>query len=291
MKIHSICLVKDESDIIGDVIEEAIKWSDYIYIYDNGSTDGTTNILKELSASYPNIIFYKWSDRPFEDTIRCEVFQAFKSKAVKGEWWCRLDADEFYIDNPKTFLKQINGKYNTVYHTSFNYYFTEKDLKQYHKNPDDFSYKNLHFYKNNWSEIRFMRDNGNLYWPESSSWPVMNMKICPQKIRVKHYQYRNPQQIDKRVSNRKKAYEESGKFSHDQNSIGYLSKTDLLNIDQRIVNYRVLNNDLKHDDFIPEDHVPIWKPKNDYLTQFKIYLKNKLYRLNLLTYVYKLLER
>jgi glycosyltransferase involved in cell wall biosynthesis len=45
MKIRSICLVKDEADIVKDVITDARQWSDYNYIYDNGSTDGTTEIL------------------------------------------------------------------------------------------------------------------------------------------------------------------------------------------------------------------------------------------------------
>lgn len=32
MKIHSICLVKDEYDVIEDVLLAAYQWSDYIYL-------------------------------------------------------------------------------------------------------------------------------------------------------------------------------------------------------------------------------------------------------------------
>ena len=40
-KIISIMVVKNEVDIVTDVIESALLWSDYIIYMDNGSTDGT----------------------------------------------------------------------------------------------------------------------------------------------------------------------------------------------------------------------------------------------------------
>lgn len=49
MKIHSICLVKNESDIIAQTLKAAVNWSDFIYVYDNGSTDGTWEKVISLS--------------------------------------------------------------------------------------------------------------------------------------------------------------------------------------------------------------------------------------------------
>ena len=51
-KIHAICLVKDEDDIIAYTLEKALVWADYIYVYDNGSTDRTWEIVQNLSKKH-----------------------------------------------------------------------------------------------------------------------------------------------------------------------------------------------------------------------------------------------
>ena len=60
-KIHSICVVKNEADIIEHCLTEAAKWSDYIYIYDGESTDGTWE--KVLAMQSEKIIPWKRHDK------------------------------------------------------------------------------------------------------------------------------------------------------------------------------------------------------------------------------------
>lgn len=48
MKIFAIMLVKNEADIVGYVLKEAEKWADKIFIIDNGSTDGTWEIIQSM---------------------------------------------------------------------------------------------------------------------------------------------------------------------------------------------------------------------------------------------------
>jgi len=289
MNIHSICIVKDEVDIVGDVLKDATKWSDYIYLFDNGSNDGTTKILKDLAEGNDEIIYYKWSDETFHDALRSEVFHAFKQNAQKGDWWCRLDADEFYIDDPKKFLSKVNDSFNAVSNSSFNYFITKKDLQKYHQNPASFTYKNLRYYKNNWSEVRFVKDNGHLYWPPSSSWPVINMKVYPKKIRVKHFQYRNPEQVKKRIKNRNLA---AARFDRFQNRYhGTLENSAILDPDIGLVSHKVLSYDNGDDTLKTVYPLPEWKPKNDLPTKIKVYIKNMLFRLNLLSPLYNILEK
>ena len=289
MNIHSICIVKDEVDIVGDVLKDASKWSDYIYIFDNGSTDGTTKILKDLAEGNDEIIYYKWSDEVFHDALRSEVFHAFKQNAQKGDWWCRLDADEFYIDDPRKFLSKVNDSFNAVSNSSFNYFITKKDLQKYHQNPASFTYKNLRYYKNCWSEIRFVKDNGHLYWPPSSSWPVINMKVYPQKIRVMHYQYRNPEQVKKSIKNRNLALARFTRFNNRYH--GTLKGSAILDPEIGLVSHKVLNYDSGDENLKTTHPIPEWKPKNNMSTKIKNSLKNLLYRLNLLNLFYNLLGK
>src|SRR5215471_5959507 len=112
MRIHAICLVKDEVDIIAETLREAQRWCDYIYIYDNGSTDGTWEKVQAISKdSNGQIIIFKRFEGPFHDKLRGQVFENYKENSAVGDWWSRLDADEMYIDDPRKFLSEVPGEY------------------------------------------------------------------------------------------------------------------------------------------------------------------------------------
>lgn len=133
MKVHAISIVKDEADIISQTFGNAVTWCDQIYVFDNGSTDGTWEILQKLAKKFPNIVLFGHDNRDFSDTIRSEIFNAFKSRGEYGDWWCKLDADELYIDHPHRFLTRVPEPYDLVFGSSFQYYFTERDLQRFTK--------------------------------------------------------------------------------------------------------------------------------------------------------------
>ncbi len=130
MKIHGICLVKNEADIVGQTLKAALGWCDFIYVLDNGSTDDSWEIVKQLSHEYEQVIPYKQDLRVYnEGLMRSEVFRQYRSNSSEEDWWCAsLDADEIYIDDPKIFLAKVPSQYEKVWSASFQYYFTDKDL-------------------------------------------------------------------------------------------------------------------------------------------------------------------
>lgn len=209
MKIHSICFAKNEADIIAQTLSKAAAWSDYIYVVDNGSRDRTWDIILDLSQRCAQVIPYKQEHRAFYDGMRGEVFNYFRDRARPGDWWCRLDADEFYIDNPRTFLSNIPKQYQAVWAASFQYYFTYKDLARYESEPAAFAdsvpvEEKCRFYCNDWSENRFFRYDNKMMWDtddKSRSWPYFGA-IYPYRIRLKHFQYRSPQQMQRRMLTR-----------------------------------------------------------------------------------------
>ena len=56
----------------------------------------------------------------------------------------------------------------------------------------------IRHYQNNWSEPRFVRHRENLRW-EAETWPPNRGLSSPKRIRLKHYQYRSPEQIARRI--------------------------------------------------------------------------------------------
>lgn len=221
MKIHSICLVKNEIDIIAQSLKAATEWCDFIYVFDNGSTDGTWETVLDLSTDYEQIIPYKQDNCPYTNGLRGQVFNHFRGNSSSGDWWCRLDADEFYIDNPQIFLANVPQEYQLIWNASFQYYFTDKDLTLYNQNPflyaDDVAIgEKCRYYLNNWSERRFIKYHKNLIWGRNDGWPQNLGTSYPVRIRLKHFQYRSPQQIQKRLDIRREAIVRGcGSFRHE----------------------------------------------------------------------------
>jgi len=228
MKIHGLCIIKNESDILEECFRCALDWCDYIYVFDNGSDDGTWELVKELAKQHQQIVPYKQDDVVFSSCLRADIFNAFRSNASSQDWWCRLDADEFYIDDPRVFLAKIPNKYLTVYSASLNYYFTDRDLISYEQNPEEFLNipveERLRYYMNHWGEPRFFRHNEDIVWTRGQDYGGYPPQVLfggpayPVRIWLKHYQYRSPEQIQRRLLSRRTAIEARNGFSHEARS-------------------------------------------------------------------------
>ena len=216
MRIHGMSLVKNEADVIRQSLVAAAEWADAIYVYDNGSDDDTWTIAQELATTYPQVVLYKQEARPFGESLRGELFTRYR--ADPGDWWVTLDADEFYIDDPRTFLGAIPERFGEVWSASFEYYFTDRDVARYEHEPaayaDDVPVGDkFRYYVNNWSEPRFFRDTKRVRWDEGDAWPEGLGAAYHERIRLKHYQYRSPPQMQRRIDSRRGALERS--FRHE----------------------------------------------------------------------------
>lgn len=312
MKIHGICIAKNEADIIAQTLTKASEWCDYIYVVDNASDDNTWGKILEISKKYSQIIPHKQDNRqPFDDYMRGEVFHDFSSNNKPGDWWCRLDADEFYIDDPRTFLNKVPNQYQAVWSASFQYYFTDKDLERYNQDPSSFSdnvpvEEKCRYYLNNWSENRFFRYDQKIVWDKNCGWPYFGA-IYPKRIRLKHYQYRSPQQIQQRIVTRFEARSKgSSSFPHEAQvtqsinpaesiftSSAYLDDLDSISSEiwkKRIVPASKLYYDEHNNEYVmrkdlmpplPEAYIPFLANKFRYLRKYseskyaKLFLHSK----------------
>jgi hypothetical protein len=220
MRIHALCLVKNESDVIDACLTAAADWCDRIYVYDNGSTDGTWEQVNELARSIPEIVPFMQADKPFDDGLRAEIFNHYKADCTDDDWWCLLGADEFYIDDPRVFLAKVPQHQGVVVTASFSYYFTDKEAALYEEDPSRFTdsvpvFDRCRYYLNHWSETRFFRHTHDLTWT-GGYFPrkISEWQPYPIRIWVKHYSYRSPSQIEKRLATRRPAIS-AGQFTHE----------------------------------------------------------------------------
>lgn len=203
-KIYSICLVKNEGDIIEHCLRKALEWSDEIIVYENNSSDDTWEKVIALSKEDKRIIPWRRTDKPYSNSLRAEVFQAFKENAKEGDWWCRLDADEFYIQNPKSFLAGVPSYAHVVCGISIYHFLTSLDTETIDfTKPVEVILPQIKYYKALYSEWRFFRHRKGLKWDIADSGPKHMGVVNRERILYKHYQYRSPQQIQLRIDTRR----------------------------------------------------------------------------------------
>jgi glycosyltransferase involved in cell wall biosynthesis len=229
-RIHSICLVKNEADVLEACLKAASRWSDRIIIYDNGSDDGTWELAQRLASD--RVIPWKQDAKGFQESLRAEVFNEFRAQAKPGDWWCRLDADEFYAEDPRTFLSKVPWPYHVVWGIAAQFYLTEKDLEPSPLASIEERLESLSYYAINDSEARFFRHRQGLCWPLHAAWPAQMGPAFKKRILYKHYKYRSPEQIERRLGTRRKAIADG--FP------GWWSQADAKTWQERISNSRDL---------------------------------------------------
>lgn len=206
MRILGLCLVKNEADIIRTSLRESRKWCDRIFVFDNGSSDATWDLVLKAAEEDSGVVAFRQDPRPFDDALRAEIFNAFRGEAREGDWWCRLDADEFYIDDPRSFLAEVPRRHHVVWCVWLQYFLTQGDAP-----PDDADAppeitpeRFPRYYQAVGGEPRFFRDRNRLSW-KNGAWPTHLGLVEPRRIRVKHVQYRSPAQIQRRLDTRRAA--------------------------------------------------------------------------------------
>lgn len=204
MKINAICMVKNEVDIIEETLLNAMKFCHKIYIFDNWSTDGTWEIVESMAKRFKEIEIAAHSEEVFKNQLRNRVYNQFHRLYTKEDWWYILDADEMLVESPKPMLEKAAKKGKNVMRSWFaQFYFTEKDLDVF-ANEDKtkpVSHRRK-FYRVNWREVRFFKNDPDISWPETITGrvPPHCNKMYRDSPICRHYAERDPEQIAARNS-------------------------------------------------------------------------------------------
>lgn len=209
MRIFGLYLVKNEADIVRTSLRESLRWCDRIFVFDNGSTDATWDHVQGMAQADSRVVPFKQDPCPFDDALRGQIFAAYRHEAKVGDWWCRLDSDEFYVDDPRTFLGSVSPAHHVVWGLWLQYFLTSADLDRFapedETTPPEITPERFpRYYQAKGGEARFFRHRDGLVW-KTGAWPEHLGLIEPRRIRVKHLQYRSPAQIQRRLDTRRAA--------------------------------------------------------------------------------------
>ena len=132
-KIFSISMVKNEADVIESFVRYNSNVMDGMIILDNGSTDDTLKILKQLKDEGLPIIIFEDTDREHEQAAKMSKLMIKSVEEFQADIVVPLDADEFIISsnkgNPRNILEKIGP--NTYYHVKWRTF-----VPDFNKNDD-----------------------------------------------------------------------------------------------------------------------------------------------------------
>lgn len=205
MKLYAICLVKNEDDIIAQTLTYATRHCDKIFVIDNGSTDTTWDLVRDLSQRDPRIIPFEQTHLPYNDALRARVYNQVHQELDEDDWWMILDSDEFMAENPKELIEKANRDAADIIRSwIIQFYFTEKDLAEWEGERDSRDkpiFERRRHYLINWQESRLFRNQRGPAWDVAINSNVPNglKRVWRRRILNRHYQFRDPEQIEKRL--------------------------------------------------------------------------------------------
>lgn len=113
MKIVSISMVKNESDIIESFVRYTLNIVDQMIILDNYSTDETPIIINKLIEEGLPIVLINDDDASYTQDIKTTKLLHKAVEEYEADIVCLLDVDEFIIsnneENPRKIIESINS--------------------------------------------------------------------------------------------------------------------------------------------------------------------------------------
>ena len=208
MKLVAILKTKNEDDIIESYIIDRLQHFDLISIIDS-STDKTPDICKKYKAIYPSRIMYQWDGAPVSiKYFREKIFKSLIDAGIDDDTWIwQLDTDtriDYSKEGMIDFLKQANYMgANCIICRLAQFYPTREEI------ANKTHWKDFQCYSLNWQSKLIYKGVSKLFFKNEfqESPTIPGEKKASFQLIVRHYQYRSPEQIKKKL---KRAYGSKG---------------------------------------------------------------------------------
>ena len=208
MKINAICVVKNEADIIEETLLNAMKFCHRIYIFDNHSDDGTWEIVQNMAVRFKQIVMAVRSDEAYRPQLRNRIYNMYHHLYDENDWWYIVNANELLHTSPRPLLeKALRADKNRMDVWLANFYFTDEDQRHYGlEDTRQTVTERRRFYRINWREARFFKNDPCQKWPENITacvplWADKSYRKAPV---CRHYAERTPEQMNTRDAGRAK---------------------------------------------------------------------------------------
>jgi glycosyltransferase involved in cell wall biosynthesis len=207
-RFHALLPVRDEADVIGQSLQQMLIWADAIYVFDTGSVDNTWEIVQDFSTKDRRVIPLKRDPVYYsEPLLRGWMFHQARKNMKDGDWFLRVDADEFHHIPPPEFVATRLRKHETiVWHQYYDFRLTASEVKAWEAGKETLADRNLPieqrrqwFTTSEYSEPRLCRYRETMQWPTTHSFPCNAGYVALERLPIRHYPHRDPEQLRRRV--------------------------------------------------------------------------------------------
>ena len=204
---HCLLPVRDEADIIGQCLHHMLTWSDAIYVFDTGSVDETWEIVQDIATKDKRVKPLKKDPVYFsENRLRGWLFHQARQHMKTGDWFLRVDADEFHHIPPPEFVKtQLRSHETIVYHQYYNFALLQSEVAAWEAGLETLADRSKPiesrrqwFLPSVYSEPRLCRYRDSMQWPTSVSFPYNAGYLARERLPIRHYPHRDPVQLERR---------------------------------------------------------------------------------------------
>jgi len=199
--------VRDEADVIGQCLDHALRWADEIYVFDTGSVENTWEIVQEFASRDKRVVPMRKEPVFFSEArLRGYMFHVARQEMREGDWFLRVDADEFHHITPPQFVKNCMRKHETVaYHQYYDFRLLQSELDQWNRGEETLKDRQCpiedrrrHYTVSHYSEPRLCRYRSTMQWPATVSFPFNAGYVARERLPIRHYPHRDPVQLQRR---------------------------------------------------------------------------------------------
>ena len=199
--------VRDEADILRQCLDHALKWADEIYVFDTGSVDNAWEIAQEFASRDKRVVPMRKEPVFFSEArLRGYMFHIAREKMHEGDWFLRVDADEFHHIAPPEFVKNCMRKHETVaYHQYYDFRLLQSELDAWNRGEETLKDRQRpiedrrrHYTVSHYSEPRLCRYRSTMQWPKTVSFPFNAGYVARERLPIRHYPHRDPVQLERR---------------------------------------------------------------------------------------------
>jgi glycosyltransferase involved in cell wall biosynthesis len=207
MRFHALLPVRDEADIIGQCLRHLLSWADAVYVFDTGSVDDTWEIVGDFASGDQRVRLLGKDAVYFSETrLRGWMFHQARRHMADGDWFLRVDADEFHHVPPPEFVRRHLAPHETiVFHQYYDFRLTAAEVRAWQAGQETLldrarpiAERRRWFTASPYTEPRLCRYRATMRWPPTVSFPYYAGYRARARLPIRHYPHRDPVQLERR---------------------------------------------------------------------------------------------
>jgi glycosyltransferase involved in cell wall biosynthesis len=207
MRFHALLPVRDEADIVGQCLRQLLGWADAVYVFDTGSADDTWDIVRDMASRDDRVRLLGRDPVYFSETrLRGWMFHQARAHMREGDWFLRVDADEFHHVPPPEFVRTCLARHETiVFHQYYDFRLAAADVAAWTAGREALAdrarlieQRRRFFTVSPYSEPRLCRYRSTMRWPPTVSFPFNAGFRARARLPIRHYPHRDPAQLERR---------------------------------------------------------------------------------------------